>query len=131
MRRPIESIQWVGPVGLLSLLSACSGAPGGPATSDVESVSDVEQAATASTYFYFRCNATGWGVNGATLLVNKTDDPDVVELAYNVKAQWMTESGDECVITETPAHNAWGAWQKDYGLGVDDQISEPGADFLR
>ncbi len=66
------------------------------------------------THLYLRCNSTEWGVTEQNRL--KPASPNFLrELSFEVKESWMLDSGDDCVITETPKLNAWGDWQKDYG----------------
>ncbi len=68
----------------------------------------------ASTHLYLRCNSTSWDVNEISRL--KPSQPDFLrELTFDVKEQWMIDSGDDCVITETPQLGGWGDWQKYYG----------------
>jgi hypothetical protein len=66
------------------------------------------------THLYLRCNATNWDVNEANRLKSGAQS-FLRELTFEVKKTWMTEGGDDCVITETPERNAWGAWQNYYG----------------
>ncbi|MDQ3234720.1 MAG: hypothetical protein M3Q07_23185, partial [Pseudobdellovibrionaceae bacterium] len=66
------------------------------------------------THLYLRCNTTTWDVNEMSRL--KPGSTDFLrELSFDVKESWMTDAGDDCVITETPERNAWGAWQNYYG----------------
>jgi hypothetical protein len=113
--------------GLLPLAVGC--AAGAEANDEV--VGQVEEAARTRSHFYFRCNATSWGVNDDSRLVARGEDADVVELEYDVRKQWMVDGGDDCIVTETPRKNAWGAWQRDYGLEGSEEVGVPLADFLR
>jgi outer membrane protein assembly factor BamB len=66
------------------------------------------------THLYLRCNSTSWDVNEDSRL--KPSSLDFLrELTFEVKEPWMTEAGDDCVLTETPDRNAWGNWQNYYG----------------
>jgi outer membrane protein assembly factor BamB len=68
----------------------------------------------AGTHLYLRCNSTSWDVNEISRL--KAAQPEYLrELTFDVKEPWMTDAGDDCVITETPKLNAWGDWQNYYG----------------
>jgi hypothetical protein len=68
----------------------------------------------AGTHLYLRCNSTSWDVNEVSRL--KPAQPDyLAELTFDVKEAWMTDAGDDCVITETPKLDAWGDWQRYYG----------------
>ncbi len=63
---------------------------------------------------YLRCNATGWNLSDSTRL-RASPAPRFIELRYEVKSADLVTSGDDCVLTETPEINRWGAWVKDYG----------------
>ncbi|WP_141735591.1 outer membrane protein assembly factor BamB family protein [Oligoflexus tunisiensis] len=66
------------------------------------------------THLYLRCNTTSWDVSEVNRL--KTGAQNFLrELTFEVKETWMTQGGDDCVLTETPERNAWGAWQNYYG----------------
>lgn len=69
----------------------------------------------AGTHLYLRCNSTSWDVNEASRLKPSVEKDFLRELTFEVKESWMTEAGDDCVITETPQLGAWGDWQKYYG----------------
>jgi len=100
MRKIINSLWWV--MGLLFSLPSLT----------AQTASD--PLLGAGTHLYLRCNSTSWDVNEMSRL--KPDAQNFLrELSFEVKESWMIEAGDDCVITETPDQNAWGAWQNYYG----------------
>jgi outer membrane protein assembly factor BamB len=79
-------------------------------------VTAASQALDASSFLYLRCNSTGWDVKSTNRLAPGNTN-GVLELVYDVGgAPWLATDGDDCVITETPLKDAWGTWQKSYGL---------------
>ena len=87
---------------------------GDDAGNDIE-VAKRMSAITGSSYYYFRCNATGWGAD-ATTRMGETGTAGVYTIEVDVNEPWMTDTGDTCTITETDALDGWGAQQSYYGL---------------
>ncbi|MCX6131090.1 MAG: PQQ-binding-like beta-propeller repeat protein [Proteobacteria bacterium] len=81
------------------------------------------------TWFYFRCNATSWDLNDATRLQQGPVDY-VYELVFEIHSPEILASGDDCVITETPAKNSWGDWNRSYG-GQGSNLTAPDSAVLR
>lgn len=70
------------------------------------------------TYYYLRCNTTGWDVTDTNRLVSdKTTS--LLTLDYTVATSWVVEGGDECVVTETNEKNGWGTVQTTWTLSQD------------
>jgi outer membrane protein assembly factor BamB len=101
MRKKLITLCWLSPM-LFSLPSALA-----QTTANVSSIG-------AGTHLYLRCNSTSWDVSEVSRL-KPSQSEDLRELSFEVKEPWMTEAGDDCVITETPDLNAWGNWQHYYG----------------
>ena len=79
-----------------------------PAPTQDEKLGTLTQAVTlGETHLYLRCNATGWAISEATRLKPSVDGR-IATLDFLVTAPWMTQSGDQCVITETNQLNGWG-----------------------
>lgn len=92
---------------LISCAAAALGASE-PRPATVPSPADL-----SPSYLYLRCNATGWEVNERDRL-RPTANPDIFELTFDVTEPWMVSTGDDCVVTETPELDGWGAWQHAY-----------------
>ncbi len=99
----------------LSLLTAC-GTDGGMSVSE-SSLSSAEEA--RASFFYLRCNATSWEVNGGNRLVADAD-ANLLTLAFEVKESWLVTSNDECSLTETFVLNQWGHSQNYYTTDAKD-----------
>lgn len=84
-----------------------------------------DQALGATSFKYLRCNATGWGVDAATLLT-ETGTPNVFSLTFTVDEPWMTQSGDQCTLLETNELNGWGTWQRAFTSASSSPLSVPG-----
>lgn len=94
-------------------LVGCSGAE--ETGADVSSVS--QAVVGVDEFLYFRCNATGWNVNAATLLTD-TDDDGLFSIEYDVTQPWMITGGDQCAITLTNQLNGWGTVNSTYGAAT-------------
>lgn len=92
----------------LLCLSACATEVGDDGVAQT-----TQEVVSAEPYLYLRCNATGWGVDTATRLV-QTSDPYIFELTYQVTQDWMTGGGDQCIVTKTNQANSWGTSQQFY-----------------
>ncbi len=93
--------------------TACSVAQDGRNTTGAfGTVSQAETVAPA-TYLYLRCNSTSWGVDAKSRLV-PTGNPNVFQISLDIREPWMVTDGDDCVLTQTPEKDGWGAWQKYY-----------------
>ncbi len=97
----------------LALLVACQAPAAGGGEPDV-ALAQSSEALNQGSFYYLRCNATGWGVDDRTRLV-PTGKNGVLELSFQVTQGWMVDDYDDCVITETPVKNGWGNWQHDRG----------------
>jgi hypothetical protein len=62
--------------------------------------------ATAADYIYLHCNATGWDLSPATQMT-EAGSPGKYEIIYDVAQNWMTKSGDNCIVVRTGVHNQW------------------------
>lgn len=80
-------------------------------------------------FIYFRSNATGWGVDDTTRL-QPTEDPQVLELIYEVTTPWILADGDGAVFIETDQLNGWGTDPTAYGPQGGHEVTVPGADSL-
>ena len=117
LRRMHRSTKWL-------VLGLTAGACSGQGEQFVDT-SGVEQAIVGvDTYLYFRCNATGWGADPASLLL-PTEDPQVFELEYDVDQTWML-NGDNCIFTETNQQNGWGSQQTFYTTPAGASVAAPG-----
>jgi hypothetical protein len=94
----------------LALTSACAGE-----TASEESVGRVGSADTSPS-FYFRSNATGWGVDENTRLLPFA--ASVLGLAYTVTQPWMVSDADTAIITETNQLDGWGTSQTFLGASA-------------
>jgi hypothetical protein len=89
---------------------------------DDESVARSRHAVVGvDTFLYFRSNASGWGVDGNTIL-RPTLDPNVFEATYPVTESWMVNSGDNGIFTETNQNGGWGTTQAFFGSSVNPVI---------
>jgi hypothetical protein len=106
------------------VLAGCAG----DVTSESATVSSENALLGQNSYLYFRCNATGWAPSATTRL-RSTVDPYVFSLLVDVKQDWMTTGGDNCVFTETDQLNGWGTVQTQYGT-VHGTVTVPNGDYL-
>lgn len=74
----------------------------------------VGAAPTPQYWYYLRCNATSWNVEGNNRFVSPADGSPL-EVAYSVNRSWMLWSGDQCVVTRTNQLNGWGSSQAHLG----------------
>ena len=116
MNRRLQKTTGMLATALLSALTACGGEPG-----TVEWSQEPQTLSGQESYLYLRCNATSWDVVLENRLV-PTSDPNRLTLTYEVKQPWMVTDWDDCVLTETPLKNQWGAWQRYYVLNVKDAV---------
>src|SRR5215472_779866 len=92
------------------LFPACSGE-----VAPQESTGRVASADSSPT-FYFRSNATGWGVDETTRLLPFAGS--VLGLAYNVTQPWMVSDADTAIVTETNQLDGWGTSQSFFGAST-------------
>jgi outer membrane protein assembly factor BamB len=71
--------------------------------------------ALEQTFWYFRSNANAWDASDRTRLV-ATQNPNVLEVTYEVTQQWMVDSGDDAALTESGLLNSWGTWQNEFSV---------------
>ena len=108
------------------LMSAC----GANASSSVgEDVAVQAAPLSADSSVYFRCNATGWGVDDSTRLSNFAG-ANVLARTYNVTQSWMLLPGDSCILTETNQVNGWGTSQIYYTASTGSVVVPPGTASL-
>jgi hypothetical protein len=102
------------------LVAACQFDTG--ASEKVESTS----AAVVGTdsFLYFRCSATGWGVDDATRL-EPLPAIGMFRLTYRVTQPWMVSGFDTCTLTETNQRNGWGTSQTFYDKRGDQLLVVP------
>jgi hypothetical protein len=94
----------------LGLVSACTAE-----TSSPESVATAQSADSTPT-FYFRSNATGWGVDETTRLLPFVGS--VLGLAFHVTQPWMVSDADTAIVTETNQLDGWGTSQTFFGAST-------------
>lgn len=112
-------------LALLAALSGCASAPEDHTGIAADAVLNVDQ------FLYFRCNATGWGVDETTRVLS-TSNSNVFQLVYDVSQPWMTTghgAGDECTFTMTNQRDGWGTQQTSYQSGAG-TIDPPGGSTL-
>jgi hypothetical protein len=110
----MKTLSLLRPALSLALLMACANQAPEHATGAPISLASTSEALTQGSFYYLRCNATGWGVDDRTRLVAAGKN-GVFELTFDVSQRWMVDDFDDCVITETPVKNGWGNWQHDRG----------------
>src|SRR4051812_33366627 len=108
------------------VMSACSADAGSASGEDV-AVQSAPLSADSSVYF--RCNATGWGVDDSTRLSNFAG-ANVLARTYNVTQAWMLSPGDSCILTETNQVNGWGSRQTYYSASTGTVVVPPGTASL-
>ena len=99
-------------------------------TVETSSSEDLGQtsAAQSSFFLYFRCNATGWGVDDDTRM--EETSIGLFEITYDVTETWMVSGGDTCIVTQTNQLNGWGTAQSFFGLARAERVVVPGGDLL-
>jgi hypothetical protein len=93
-----------------------------------ENVGQSEAALQSPFFLYFRCNATGWGVDDSTRMTETS--LGFFEITYDVTDSWMVSDADTCIVTQTNQLNGWGTEQAFYGPARTNLIVVPGGDFL-
>ena len=123
-------------MNLVKVIGLCVGvAAAGSLGCSVESGASAEVTRTSQavlgedSFLYLRCNATGWGVDDATRMVNFVA-PDVFSLVYDVTEEWMVTGADTCIVTETNELNGWGTSQVFSGPETMSPFVVPGTDAL-
>jgi hypothetical protein len=110
---------------IVALLSAgCSVETAAPD----EQVGQSEAALQSPFFLYFRCNATGWGVDNTTRMTETS--LGFFEITYDVTDTWMISDADTCIVTQTNQLNGWGTQQAFFGPARTKLIVVPGGDFL-
>ena len=96
---------------------------------DEESVAEAQESLAGESYFYLRCNATGWGVDSATRLLPFAGS-GVVARVYDVTAPWMVSGNDTCSLTQTNQLDGWGTSQTYYTTADGGPLVVPGSEAL-
>ena len=93
-----------------------------------EQIGQTHEALQSPFFLYFRCNATGWGVDDNTRMTETS--LGFFEITYEVTETWMVSDADTCIVTQTNQLNGWGTEQEFFGPARTDRIVVPGGDFL-
>lgn len=93
-----------------------------------DEVTTTQAGLTSPFFLYFRCNATGWGVDDHTRMTETS--LGFFEITYAVRETWMVSDADTCIVTQTNQLNGWGTMQAFFGPARTKLIVVPGGDFL-
>jgi len=100
-------------MGLFVVAAAAAASGGCLADAGTVEEPEVRQSAVLGVdqFLYFRSNATGWGVDGSTIL--SSFGGGAFARTYNVTQDWMlsTSTGDTAIVTETNQLDGWGTSQ--------------------
>jgi len=115
--------------GVLALAAVMPLAGCGEEPSPTDEVVQQTQAALVGTdsFLYFRSNATGWGVDETTRLLDFA--PNVFARTYSGIQTWMISDADTAIVTETNQLDGWGTSQTFSGA-ASKRIVVPGTDAL-
>lgn len=107
--------------GAALAMSACSGGAG-----PSEAVGQTSQAATATPFYYLRCNNTDWGADQGSLM-QSTGDPDLFVITVNAKVL-----SDVCSLTQVIATSpdSWGTSQTFFTTRPGQTLAVPGTATL-
>jgi M6 family metalloprotease-like protein len=107
----MKKLVWLGLSGLTAgLLGSCAEASTGD---DVEST---EQALATDLHYYLRCNSTGWGADANSRMLPVSGSSQLRAIDMKVTQSYMTQSGDQCIVTATNQQDGWGTQQKTFGI---------------
>jgi hypothetical protein len=79
----------------------------------------------STAFHYLRCSSTGWTPSDANRLVPMSGGSTLLTLTYEAADPSLLQTGEACVITETPVLNGWGDWHSYYSAA--EPLTAPGS----
>lgn len=68
-------------------------------------------------FLYLRCNSTSWDLESKSRM-RPFQDSKIYTSVFEVKEEWMLDSGDDCTLTASPLRDKWGEVQIDFGVAT-------------